>query len=129
MKRNIWMLAFAMLTLLFMSACADPSSSSNVNPAKVQVELIATPEPVIAGETTALTVRITGLNTFEKARVQLDIRTADNKGIPDLLDTETTGNGDYSAEYTFKKTSLYDVYVHLYQGELHITKKKQLEAT
>lgn len=117
----------AVLLVLAVTACS--SAPQGQDPAKVKIDLVTQPAPVKTGEKAVVTAKIAGLATQEGARVQLDVRLADNSGLPELLDAKSGGDGNYSIEKTFDQPGKYAIYVHLYQGELHITKKKELEVS
>ncbi|UQZ81212.1 hypothetical protein SK3146_00368 [Paenibacillus konkukensis] len=126
MRRAIILLVFAGLWII---ATACSSGQQGQDPAKIKVELSTDPVTVQAGQKVKLTATIAGLVKEEGANVQIDIRKSDNSLLPDTKDAQTVGNGQYSAEKIFDKPGTYSIYIHLYQGDLHITKKKELEVS
>ncbi|MGE6227084.1 FixH family protein [Paenibacillus chitinolyticus] len=120
---------FLLAVLLVFAVTACSSELKGQDPAKVKVDLVTEPSPVKTGEKAVVTAKISGLTTQEGARVQLDVRLADNSGLPELLDAKSSGDGNYSIEKTFDQPGKYAIYVHLYQGVLHITKKKVLDVS
>ncbi|CAG7629486.1 hypothetical protein PAESOLCIP111_03108 [Paenibacillus solanacearum] len=113
-------------SLLLMGTTACSPVAKGQDPAKIKVELVSEPALVTAGTKVKLIAKITGLEKEEGAQVQLDIRRTDNSILPDMKEALPMGGGQYYAEKTFDKPASYSVYIHLYQGELHITKKKEL---
>ncbi|WP_409340598.1 hypothetical protein [Paenibacillus sp. MBLB4367] len=116
------------LLLLTLSACSNGAESQGQDPSKVMVEMVTEPTPILAKQQAKITVQVTGLIKQEGAKVQLDIRKTSNS-LPDLISAEPDGKGGFTVEKTFDKQGTYTVYVHVYRGELHITKKKQFEVT
>lgn len=83
-----------------------------------------------AGQEAEVKVRITGLADEENTDIQFEIRQTDNSGLPDLIEeVEQVMPGEYAAKYTFKEAAKYDVYIHLYNADIHMTKKKSLEVS
>jgi len=123
---------FAFLALLLSIAWALPACSASgpgdQDPRDVKVELTTDPGQAQAGKETMLLADVTGLLEEKKAVVQFEIRRADNKSLPELVEqTSYEGNGRFSAAYTFKERTKYDVYIHIYKGELHVTKKRPVD--
>jgi len=127
MRRTFVSIALGGLLLMTLAACT--SSPQGQDPAKVKVELATEPAAVQVGQEVKLIAKITGLEKEEGASVQFDIRKSDNSILPDTKDASSTGEGQYSAAKTFDKPGAYSIYIHLYQGELHITKKKELQVS
>lgn len=113
--------------LVTLTACASSANKGDQDPKNVKVELSTVPEQVHSGEETNLQVTITGLVDEKNTDVQFEIRNSDNSGLPDLIqEVESKGKGKYTAPYVFKNAAKYDVYIHLYNQDIHITKKKPL---
>ncbi|QMV39779.1 hypothetical protein [Cohnella cholangitidis] len=113
--------------LVLLTACASPSNKRGQDPKDVKVELDTDPAQVRSGEETMIQITVTGLVDEENTEVQFEIRNSDNKSLPDLIqEVETKGEGQFKAPYIFKKAAKYDVYIHLYNQDIHITKKKPL---
>jgi len=128
MKRMIAALLICGLLTFMLSACSSNSAPQGQDPSKVTIELVTDPEPVPTKQKVKITAQVTGLVKEEGAKVQFDIRRGNN-GLPELLTAEPDGKGGYSTEKTFDRDGKYTVYIHLYQGELHITKKKQFDVS
>jgi hypothetical protein len=124
------LLLLSMTTVILAACSSSTSSGRDQDPKDVKVELLTEGVQVKAGEETIIEVEITGLMDAENSDVQFEIRRSDNKSLPDLIkEVESLSEGIYTASYTFKKIAKYDVYVHIYNEDLHITKKKPLEVT
>jgi len=116
-----------LMLALLLTGCGSTGGSQGQNPADVKIELTSEPNPVQSGQNAKLAVQITGLLTEEGAEVQFDVRKANNDGLPEFLTAVAEGNGRYAVDTILKDPGEYSIYVHLYQEELHITKKKMLE--
>jgi hypothetical protein len=124
MKRLLW--SILLLSCLVMVAAACSSGNQGQDPASVKVELSTEPASAVAAKPVTLTAHITGLVKENDANVQFDIRSENKNELPDLVTAGSTGGGSYAAAKTFDKPGTYTIYIHLYQGDLHVTKKKQL---
>ncbi|UVI30768.1 FixH family protein [Paenibacillus spongiae] len=119
--------AAAVLMLGILSGCGSGGAGGQgQDPAAVKIELVSDPSPASVKQNTKLIAEITGLITEKDANVQFDVRRENNEGLPEFLETKAEGKGRYTAETTFDKPGEYAIYIHLYQGELHITKKRPL---
>ncbi|WEK55909.1 MAG: hypothetical protein P0Y55_07645 [Candidatus Cohnella colombiensis] len=118
------------LAVVFTSACSSSPKSETQDPAAVVIDWATDPVQVKAGSETKLTATISGLIYETGTRVSLEIRQADNKALPDLInELEEAGNGQYTTKYIFKHAVTYQVYVHLYNRDLHVVKKKTVEVS
>lgn len=145
MNRSIWMskknnhkasrlaavmiaLVAAVLLLASCSAAAQKDGSGDqVDEANVKVAMSTNPTTVKVGEAVQLRAEVTGLKTYDGASFAFDIRKANWKGLPELIDATLDDNTVYVANKTFTEPGEYYIYLHLYQGELHITKKKEIK--
>ncbi|WP_282936303.1 hypothetical protein [Paenibacillus sp. RC67] len=127
MRHTIASIVLGGLLLLSVTGCSSPQQGQD--PAKVKVELASEPANVQVGQKVKLIANISGLAEEEGANVQIDIRKSDNSILPDTKDASSIGKGQYSVEKTFEKSGAYSIYIHLYQGDLHITKKKELQVS
>lgn len=124
-KLVVWMCIS--LTLCLLAACSNAAPQGQ-DPAAVKIELASDPSPAVAKQKVKIIAKITGLIKQEGAKVAFDIR-KEKDSLPDLIDAVSDGKGNFTAEKTFDLTGTYTVYIHLYQEELHITKKKQLDVS
>ncbi|GFN31609.1 hypothetical protein [Paenibacillus xylaniclasticus] len=123
--------AFIMMIVLtvILSACSSSQSESSSTPseADVKIDFTTNPAKVHTGSTVTLQSVVTGLSTLDDATFAFDIRKSDWKKLPELIDAKLDDKtGAFIADTTFAEPGSYYVYLHLYQGELHITKKKEL---
>jgi hypothetical protein len=126
-NRTGW-LVLILLAAVSLTACSSSSQAGDQDPKDIKVELATEPAQARAGEATKLLATVTGLVNAKDGIVQFEIRKAGNKSLPELIEeVEHSGDGLYSASFTFKEPASYDVYIHIYSGELHITKKKPVE--
>jgi hypothetical protein len=124
------LLLLSMTTVILASCSSSTGGGRDQDPKDVKVELLTEGALVKAGEETIIEVEITGLMDAENSEVQFEIRRSDNKSLPVLIEeVESSSVGIYTASYSFKKVAKYDVYVHIYNEDIHITKKKPLDVT
>ncbi|XID94739.1 hypothetical protein ACF3MZ_09575 [Paenibacillaceae bacterium WGS1546] len=127
-KKTSAALLLALLTAMALTACASSPQAGEQDPRDIKVDLRTDPAPARAGEPTKLTAVVEGLLDEKNTIVQLEIRRPDHSGLPELIEeVEYEGDGLYSAPYAFNDGMTYDVYVHIYKGELHVTKKRPVE--
>lgn len=124
-----WTVKMTALMLVFLvgvlSACSG-SDIRSVDPADVEVGLKSDPSPAKASQPVTLTATFGGVEPAEWAKAVLEIRV---DGSMKLVDAPKTPEGGYAAKFTFPKAGTYDIYVHLYQGDFHVTKLKKLEVS
>ncbi|MWC26873.1 FixH family protein [Paenibacillus sp. MMS18-CY102] len=123
--RILSFILISMLTLVMLSACSAKADESEVDPKDVAVDFSTAPQVVHTGEATTLIADVKGLKTLDGASLAFDIRKANWKGLPEVINAELA-DGKYMIKKTFEEKGEFFIYIHLYQGELHITKKKQL---
>ncbi|MFC4601303.1 hypothetical protein [Cohnella hongkongensis] len=125
-RKSGWLI-LVVLAALGLTACSS-SQPGEQDPRDVQVELATNPAEAKAGDEVKLIATVTGLVDEQNTIVQFEIRKADHSGLPELVeDVDREGDGKYSAGFKFMESTTYDVYIHIYKGELHITKKKPVE--
>lgn len=127
MRQSIIAIILGGVLLFNVAGCS--STQQGQDPAKVKVELASEPAAVQVGQKVKLIAAISGLDKEEGVNVQFDIRKSDNSILPDTKDAKSVGNGQYSADKIFDKPGAYSIYIHLYQGDLHMTKKKELQVS
>ncbi|PWW00923.1 YtkA-like protein [Paenibacillus cellulosilyticus] len=128
MKSTRWLtVAVILLLVVALVGCSTAATDGEVDPKDVTVDLASDPVVMKANEQGKLIVQTTGLSSDITPDIQIDIRKPDNKGLPEYVKTTSIGNGQYAAEYTFAAAGSYTIYLHVMQGELHITKKKKLD--
>lgn len=125
--RRFGLLLCVVLTVL--TGCSNSTGQGGTDPKAVKAELTTEPAQAAVGKSTLMGVNITGLNDEIGVEVQLSIINNDNKGVPASVIAESAGEGRYEAEYTFEEAAEYNVYIHIYKGDLHVTKKKTVVVT
>ncbi|MCU6712011.1 hypothetical protein M6D81_25230 [Paenibacillus sp. J5C_2022] len=123
MRLCISKMSLIVLVLFVMAGCSE-QAPAGIDPMDVEASLDTNPDIVMAGEQVELMTSFTGAEFAETAEVQFDIRV---DGKVKLVDAAYTGNGQFTGSFTFPKKGIYNVYIHLYEDELHVTKKKLLE--
>ena len=124
MKRTIAALSTVAALVAVLAACAGLGTAQpSIDPASVDVVLTTNPEQAIAGDSVELHAILAGVGETEEIDVSFEIR-LDRK--PSLVDAAYGADGAFTAAFTFPQQGSYDVYIHMYIGDLHITKKKQV---
>lgn len=113
-------LAAAGICGMLLSAC---SGEPPVDPELIEMTLTTEPETAAAGSQLRLQAIFEGIDIGESAEVTFDFRIGDKL---ELVEAERSGNS-FSSTFTFPEKGIQTVYVHLYEGDLHITKKKWVE--
>lgn len=121
MKQRIVSLVLVLSLIGTMMAC---SSEEPVDLEAVQAEMTTNPETVIAGSEADMKVTVTGMKVSDTARATFDVRIGDE---PVIMDAIHEGDGVFSGAFTFPGKGVYTVYIHLYEDDIHITKKKQVD--
>lgn len=121
MKPKHVALLAALVVFGMLSAC---SGTASVDWSAVEATLTTNPEVVKAGEQVELQASFNGAEITEKDRVTLDFRINDS---PQLIDAVYLGDGRFGGTFTFPEQGSYDVYIHLYAGDMHLMKKKTVE--
>ncbi|MFH5185406.1 hypothetical protein ACHHV8_23675 [Paenibacillus sp. TAB 01] len=127
MRKTTLILVFCWLVFTLLIGCSPKPEGQD--PAKVKIELTSEPTAVQTGQTVKLIATLSGLANEEEPNVQIDIRKSDNSILPDTKNANSIGNGQYSVEKIFNHPGAYSIYIHVYQGDLHITKKKELQVS
>lgn len=128
MKSTRWLTVAVILILVWsLAGCGTAAKDGEVDPKDVTVELASDPTIMKANEAGKLIVQTTGLSDDITPDIQIDIRKPDNKGLPEYVKTTSAGDGQYVTDYTFEAPGSYTIYLHVMQGDLHITKKKKLD--
>ncbi len=125
-KRGTGWLILVVLAAWCVSGCSS-SKPGDQDPRDVKVELTTDPAEAKAGTDVKLITTVTGLVDEKNTIVQYEIRKSDHSGLPELLEEVEREGSTYSASFKFAESATYDVYIHIYNGELHITKKKPVE--
>lgn len=112
--------AIALFSIL--TACSGEQPP--IDPAAIDATLSTEPSPALAGSPVELRAAFTGASFPDKVVVTFDVRSGDR---PELFDASNEGEGLFTGKFTFPEKGVYDVYLHLYVDDLHITKKKQVE--
>jgi|GEM_PF-324719 len=126
---GVWIGIAIMMMTIMLSACSSSQSEGNgpADGSDVKVDFTTDPAPVHAGDSITLQGLVTGLATLDGAQFAFDIRKSDWKRLPELINAKLDDKGKtFIADTTFTEPGRYYVFLHLYQGDLHITKKKEL---
>lgn len=121
MKQKMAVLVLFISMLGIVVAC---SSEEPVDLGAVEATLTTNPASVSAGSPTELRAAFTEMKVSNKATVKFDIRINDTLK---LIDGTYMDGGEFSGSYTFPEKGSYTVYIHLYEGDIHLTKKKTVE--
>lgn len=106
-----------------LSACST-SPKATIDPAAIDANLTTVPEIPIAGSPIKLKADFTGGELSKSSDMAFEIRLNEE---PVLLNADKDGQNAFSGTYTFPKSGTYEVYLHLYTDDMHLTKKKKVE--
>lgn len=124
MSRKIVLL---MLLISVMLVGCGAAKNQGQDPALVKVELATNPTPATTGQQVTLVAHPTGFVTMDQLKVEFDVRQAGKNDLPVIVEAKLTDNDTFTGMTKFKHAGTYDVYIHLYQDELHVTKKRTIE--
>lgn len=125
MKQKVAVVLLGLILGSFLLAgCSDSNYEEPVDLTDVETELKTVPETIKAGETVELQASFTGIDVSDYAMVTFDFRIGEE---PILVDVESHQDGVFSGNFEFPEQGTYDVYVHLFDGAIHIVKKKTVE--
>ncbi|MBO7744247.1 hypothetical protein I8J29_08580 [Paenibacillus sp. MWE-103] len=126
LKYSAGFLVSCLFIFMLLTGCGSTKEAEGQDPAAIQVALTTNPSPAVTGQKIQLSAKITGLNNTDGAEVQFDIRGSDTSAVPDLVNATLGEDNTYTVDHTFKEADTYRVYIHLYQDDLHMTKKTEL---
>ncbi|MBD2847697.1 hypothetical protein IDH44_21100 [Paenibacillus sp. IB182496] len=108
-----------------LGACGqEPAPPATIDdPMAVAATIETTPAPPIAGEPAELRAVISGAELDESADITLDVRV---DGEAQLFDASYEADSVFAGEFTFPAAGTYEVFVHIYVGDLHLTKKDEV---
>lgn len=111
------------LLLGCLSACST-SPQSTIDPAAIEADLTTVPEIPTAGSPINLKAEFTGGELSKSSEMAFEIRVNDGSV---LLNADKDDQNAFVGTYTFPKSGTYEVYLHLYDEDIHLTKKKKVE--
>ncbi|BBH20183.1 hypothetical protein Back11_15280 [Paenibacillus baekrokdamisoli] len=123
MTKKLRMVLAVCLLIGLLTACSSEPAAP-INPEAIEVSLSTEPVPAVAGNLLELRAKFTGAEFSKSTQVTFDIRL---DGKPKLIEGQNEGNGAFTGNFTFPQAGQYDVYLHLYVDDLHMTKKKQVD--
>ncbi|MGO4542856.1 hypothetical protein [Paenibacillus sp. 2TAB19] len=111
------------LFVAVMSACSN-SPPGPIDPAEIEAVLTTNPEAPLAAKPVELVASFPGANLSKSTSgLTFEIRVNEKA---ELLEANNAGQDEFSSSFTFPKAGTYDVYLHLYTEDVHLTKKKQV---
>ena len=116
-----------LVVAVFLAACsgqAPSESTETIDPTAVEAVLTTDPATPEANQEVTLAVQLTGAEFPASTTVNIDVR---QDRVPTIIKTQTKGDNVFTGTFTLPKAGVYDVYLHIYIRELHLTKKKQVE--
>lgn len=126
MKRTIAVLAAVAALVAVLAGCTGLGTRTpSIDPAGVDAVLTTNPEQAVVGDPTELRATVSGVGDTQDATVSFDIRV---KGKSNLVDAVYGADGVFSAEFTFPEQGEYDILIHIYAADLHVIKKKAVQA-
>ncbi|MHA6483183.1 hypothetical protein ACX1C1_14915 [Paenibacillus sp. strain BS8-2] len=123
LKFKMTTVILALAILVGLSGCSS-SSEGSVDPANVDATVTTDPAPAAVNQEVQLAVLFSGIELDKSATVSFEIRSGDKS---EFVDASYQGNNTFSSPYSFTRTGINEVFIHLYSGDLHVTKKKPVE--
>lgn len=123
-------LTLAMAAVLAAGCGAEEDSVDTLGNGGIPVEVIVevlTPEKLNVGEATTLEVKVTqGGEVVNNAdSVEFEVWESGLRDEGTMIDGELTGDGIYTAEYTFDHDGVYYMYAHTTARGMHVMPKQQ----
>ncbi|OME87964.1 hypothetical protein BK120_01180 [Paenibacillus sp. FSL A5-0031] len=109
--------------LVCLAACSASAPVTN-DPAAIEVDLRTDPDKPVSGSPIELMADFTGAELTDSSGMTFEVRV---KEEPVFIEAKKKGQNVFSGTYTFREPGTYEVYMHLYTDDIHVTKKKQVE--
>ncbi|MFS0725987.1 hypothetical protein [Paenibacillus sp. 1P07SE] len=122
MKVMRYILLLSLICIALSGCGGEPAVP--IDPAAVEASLSTEPAVPVAEAPVTMRATFSGAEITDKADVTLDIRLDDK---PMLVNTTYDGEGGFTAGYNFEEPGSYEVFIHLYVDDLHLTKKAQVD--
>ncbi|SFE24157.1 hypothetical protein SAMN04487969_101860 [Paenibacillus algorifonticola] len=122
MRTVVKVTAVVGLICTFLVGCSA-SATTPIDPAALDATLTTEPTAPSAGTPIKLRAEFTGAELSKSSGLTFEIRVDDNQA---LVEAEKGGSNTFDGVYTFSKSGTYEVYLHLYTEDIHLTKKKQV---
>lgn len=122
MRTVVKMTAVVGLICTFLGACSA-STTAPLDPAALEATLTTEPAAPSAGTPIKLSAAFTGAEISKSSELTFEIRVDDKQA---LVEAEKGGSNTFDGVYTFSKSGTYEVYLHLYTEDIHLTKKQQV---
>ncbi|WP_141501114.1 hypothetical protein [Paenibacillus luteus] len=123
LRKMVLSISVMFLIFSFLGACST-SPPAALDPAAIDAALTTDPDKPVNGSKIVLTAEFTGAKLSNSSGMTFEIRV---DGEPVFIEAKKEGENLFSGIYTFAKSGTYEVYLHLYTEEIHLTKKKQVE--
>ncbi len=107
---------------MLLAACSS-TAPTPVDPAVLDATLTTDPDNPIAGTKVRLKAAFTGAELSNSSGMTFEIRVNEK---PILIEAIKEDNNTFEGGYTFVESGTYEVYLHLYTEDIHLTKKKQV---
>lgn len=124
MKQKVTFILIGLALFSIVTGCSENSSEEPIDLTAVEAILTTEPEVVTAGTPFKLKTTFTDMNVSDQAKVVFDFRIDEE---PTLLDAVNEGDGEFSGTFTFAEKGSYTVYIHFYDADIHLAKKKTIE--
>jgi len=123
LRRTLIMAGVICFIFVCLAACSAVSPET-IDPAAIDATLTTEPANSVAGSPVKLKAEFAGAELSRSSGVTFEIRVDEE---PVLLDAEKEGQNTFYGTYTFPKPGTYEVYLHLYTDDIHMTKMKKVE--
>lgn len=128
--RKIYLLALALLTLFFITACADEQTVEQEDLAILDVEF-EPQETANVGETVELVATVTyGDELVTDAReMDFEYWLEDDEDNSEMVEATNNNDGTYSIEVEFEEEGEYWIYAHTTAHDLHTMPKRSIQVS
>ncbi|MGO4106664.1 hypothetical protein [Paenibacillus sp. YAF4_2] len=112
------------VVLFILSGCSTAAPApEDIDPASIEAFLSTDPDIPDAGKPTKLQATFTGSNLTDATTMVFEFRHNEKS---EFVDGTFKGKNAYAGNYSFQASGTYEIFLHLYNGEYHITKKAEV---
>jgi len=120
------MLFLSIIALLILSACGNNGGTSEDELLMIDVNFIV-PETVDVGETVELLAEVTyGEEAELEAEVMFEVWEKGDEENSEMVEATNNEDGTYTADYTFDRDGIFEMYAHTDAQHQHVMPKKEI---
>ncbi|MCR2802759.1 hypothetical protein [Paenibacillus soyae] len=126
MLKKIFVYAALATSLIILSACSGATAEpvERLDPLALEAAVQTVPDAPVAGSPVKLSAIFSGGGQLpDSARMEFEIRQEDQSV---RVQGENAGNNTFEGIHSFSAPGEFEVYVHLYGGDFHVTKMQKV---